>query len=223
MFKFQDMAKAKNQMLQVTSVTTGETVEFPAFITRFTDNFQVSWGTEGSFGRIDPVKPYIGTTRRIALGLTVLSPDIEMARRNLANYSKFIQMLYPVYSAPLADSGAKSLGRTIKAPPILKIKLMNYIQSPSGGDGLLGCIDGLDFSPDFDSGHFMEENGEILPVQFNFSFNFEPQHDEDLGYGEEGFLSSNFPYGRPQASVISAASSTGENAVALQDAALLGE
>tara|TARA_Y100000592_G_C5440106_1_gene302892 strand:- start:481 stop:1161 length:681 start_codon:yes stop_codon:yes gene_type:complete len=223
MTRYHDLAKSKNQMIQFVSVTTGQSVEFPAFVTRFTDNFNVSWGTEQSFGRVDPVKPYQSTTRRITLGFTVLASSEEMANENLTNYSKLIQMLYPVYSEPLAESGGNSLGRTIKAPPILRVKMMNYIQSPSGDGGLLGCISGLDFTPEFEAGHFIRPDGTIAPILFNVSFTFDAQHDQELGFGKEGFLSSNFPYGQTVEQTPSLASSgRNENEASLQTSALSG-
>jgi|TARA_X000001388_G_scaffold74360_4_gene67267 hypothetical protein len=196
---FQKLAERRNQMLYITSVATGHTVSFPAFIDRFEDNYQVGWGSEESFGRVDPVKPYRGTSRRVTLAIAVLSPDAAMAEQNFSQYSRLIQMLYPVYSDPLSTGG--SLARTIKAPPILKVKLMNYIQSAAGGDGLIGCINGLTFDPDFSIGHFVRPDGTILPQKFTISFSFEPQHDSEIGFNTSGdFLTAEFPYSQPQVS-----------------------
>lgn len=196
--KFHDIAKGMGQMLRITSVPTGMSVEFPAFIDSFSDNFTVSWGSEESFGRIDPVMPYRSTTRQISLGISVLAPDMDHAIRNLTQYSKLIQMLYPSYSAPLAEGGSR--GRTITAPPILKVKLMNYIQSADGSDGLYGAIRGLKFDPDFKIGHFIKNNGDLVPKKFTISFTFSPQHSSELGFGEDGQpLTLKFPYGEAQA------------------------
>lgn len=194
-FRFHDIAKSLEQMLKITSVPTGHSVEFPAFINSFSDNFTVSWGSEESFGRVDPVIPYRSTTRQISVGISVLAPDKETALNNLTNYSKLIQMLYPSYSAPLNEGGAE--GRTIAAPPIMKVKLMNYIQSADGTDGLIGGIRGLKFDPDFSVGHFIENNGDLIPKKFTISFTFMPQHTRTLGFGPEGqALAPNFPYGK---------------------------
>ncbi len=208
--RFHDIAERMNQMLHVTSVTTGLQVKFPAFIDSFSDNFNVSWGSEESFGRVDPVMPYRSTTRQISLGISVLAPDEEKAVENLQQYSKFIQMLYPVYSAPLDEGG--SAGRTIVAPPILKVKLMNYIQSADGTDGLFGCIRGLKFDPDFNIGHFIRPNGDLIPKKFTINFTFMPQHSTELGFGdsEQRFLTPNFPYGETQQVVETATPDSGD-------------
>ena len=195
--KYHNLAESKNQIIQFTSISTGVTVSFPAFVEQFSDQYMVSWGTENSFGRVDPVKPYQSTTRRIQASITILAPNLEKGRENLTEYSKLIQMLYPLYGEPMAKGN--SLGRTIKAPPILRIKMMNYIQSPIGDEGLLGCISGLTFNPNFQVGHFIEKDGTIIPKTFRLNFNFDPQHDSELGFNDDGnFLSSTFPYGRDQ-------------------------
>jgi len=198
---FQNIAKRKNQMLHITSVATGKSVSFPAFVESFSDSFDVSWGSEESFGRVDPVKPYRSTSRRIRLDITVLAPNLAKGEENFTQYSKLIQMLYPVYSEPLSAGG--SMGRTIKAPPILRIKMMNYIQSADGDGGLLGCINGLSFDPDFNMGHFIRSDGTIVPKKFKISFTFTPQHDSEIGSSPSGdFLSVNFPYGQDQTQLL---------------------
>ena len=205
--KFHDIAEAKGQMLYITSVPTGVSVKFPAFINKFSDSFNVSWGNEQTFGRVDPVMPYRATTRQISLDISVLAPNKQKAIENLREYSKLIQMLYPSYSAPLNQGNAS--GRTISAPPIVKIKLMNYIQSADGSDGLFGGMKGLRFDPDFNVGHFIRDNGDLVPKKFSISFSFTPQHTKELGFDDAGeFLTSTFPYGESQ-SVGSAQASPG--------------
>ena len=96
MISFHDIAKGSDHLVKFLHVATNTRVEFPAFITEFSDQVSVSWGTESIFGRTDPVKPYQGTTRTINLAFDVLSPTLEKARENVANDSKLVQMMYPV-------------------------------------------------------------------------------------------------------------------------------
>ena len=127
MISFHNIAKGSNHLIKFLHVATGTRVEFPAFITEFSDTFNVSWGSEMIFGRMDPIKPYQGTTRSISLAFDILSNDIEMAKDNMNKYSRLIQMLYPVYNEPLTG-GIKGKGRTIKAPPILRIQFLAYLK-----------------------------------------------------------------------------------------------
>ena len=199
MISFKDIAVGSDHVVRFLHVATGTRVEFPAFITQFSDSYQVNWGTETIFGRMDPVKPYQGTTRNISLGFDVLAYNLKDARKNMDNYSKLIQMLYPVYSKPLGGQ-ERGIGRTIQAPPIMRLQFMNLIKSNSPNspeDGLLGCIGGFSFDPNKEAGFFTQDN-EVLPKVFNVSFQYTPLHESTLGFEEERFVNTGFPYGRPK-------------------------
>ena len=200
MTTFHDIAKGSDHMIRFLHVATGIRVEFPAFVTEYSDSFQVGWGNEAVFGRTDPIKPYQGTTRNISLGFDVLSGDLEQAKENMRNYSTLVQMMYPVYNKPLSG-GFEGRGRTIKAPPILRIQFMNLIKNNSAStveEGLLGCIGGFSFSPNREAG-FYDQDNELLPKMFNISFRFDPQHETTLGFDEESFINKDFPHNRSAA------------------------
>ena len=207
---FGDLAVSKNQSIIFVHVATEKTVFFPAFLTEYSDNYSVSWGNEQIFGRNDPIKPYQSTTRQLQVGFDVLSPDLEAAKTNLAKMSILTKMLYPVYTAPM-NGAENSLGRTIKAPPIMRIKFVNMIQSADGNGSLLGCIEGFNYAPNAEPGYFIERDGSIFPKHFNISFRFTPQHKSPLGWGAEDkeFITDAFPYSAVQ--TPSAENSQGTN------------
>ena len=197
---FGEIAKSKNQVISFEHISTGTIVTFPAFLTDFSDNYTVSWGSESVFGRADAIKPYQSTTRQITLAFDVLSASETQAKENLAKYSTLIKMLYPVYSAPLAGD-ASSFGRTIKAPPLIRVKFVNMIQAANGSGALLGCIGGFNFKPVADSGYFYRENGDLFPKNYSISITFDPQHENQLGWDENSeFITRDFPYSAPQVS-----------------------
>lgn len=215
MISFKDIAVGSDHVIRFLHVPTGVRVEFPAFITQFSDSYQVSWGSETIFGRMDPVKPYQGTTRNISLGFDVLAHSLEDARKNMNNYSRLIQMLYPVYSKPLGG-GDRGVGRTIQAPPIMRIQFMNLIKSNSPNspeEGLLGCINGFSFDPNKDAGFFTATN-EVLPKVFSISFQYTPLHESTLGFEEDKFINTGFPYGRPTSQSSNQEGSSGTAEVA---------
>ena len=192
---FNKIAESKNQVVVLKHVATGTSVSFAAFITEYSDNYQVQWGNEQVFGRNDPIKPYQSTTRQMQVGFDVLSHNFENAKENLNKFQTLVKMLYPVYSAPLSGEGG-SVGRTIKAPPLLWVKFVNFVQAANGQDALLGCIEGLNFNPAKEAGYFIEKSGEIFPKHFNISFRFTPQHESPLGWDSEtsDFITKTFPY-----------------------------
>lgn len=196
---FQDIAHGKNQSIIFLHVATGKIVHFPAFLTQYSDDYSVGWGNEQIFGRNDPIKPYQSTTRQMSVAFDILSYDMQNAKDNLAKITRLTRMLYPVYTAPL-NHRATSLGRTIKAPPLMRIKFVNMIQSADGNGSLLGCIEGFSYSPNQEPGYFIERDGSIFPKHVNISFRFTPQHESPLGWGAEDseFLTDNFPYSAPE-------------------------
>ena len=113
MTSFKDIAVGSDHLIRFLHVATGTRVKFPAFITDFSDSYQVAWGNEQIFGRMDPIKPYQGTSRNISLGFDVVSFDLADAKKNMDKYGKLVQMLYPVYNKPLSG-GDIGLGRTLK-------------------------------------------------------------------------------------------------------------
>ena len=192
---FNKIAESKNQVVKFIHVATGTTVHFAAFLTEYSDDYSVTWGNEQIFGRNDPIKPYQSTTRQLQVAFDVLSHSMENAKENLAKYSTLTKMLYPVYTAPLNGAG-NSLGRTIKAPPLIRVKFVNMIQAADGNGSLLGCIEGFNYQPNRDVGFFVERDGSLFPKHFNLSFRFTPQHESPLGWDSEtgGFITENFPY-----------------------------
>lgn len=198
MISFGEIAKGSDALVKIHSISTNKRVEFPAFVTNFSDAYSVGWTTESVYGRMDPIKNYTGTTRTIAIAFDVVASSLEEARRNMSNYSKLIQMLYPVYSAPL--SGRLGKGRTLAAPPLLRVQFMNLIRNNSQNSiekGLLGCINGVTFDPNREVGFFIDGQ-DLLPKHFSISFNFEPQHEHELGFEGQNFITRQFPYGRSQ-------------------------
>ena len=190
---FDEIAKQAKQEIHFTSTSTGERISFPAFITQFSDNYSVSWGGTSVFGRMDPIKNYQSTGRRVNCAFDILGKNREAAIQNFENYSKLIRMMYPIYSSPV---GPNNKSRTIKAAPLLRIRYANYLNSSTSENGLLGCIQGLTFQPKFEGGHFLADGGsQMIPISYSMSFVFEPLHEAPLGFDESGqFLSSNFPY-----------------------------
>ncbi len=192
---FNKIAESRNQVIQFIHIATGTTVAFPAFLTQYSDSYQVSWGNEQIFGRNDPVKPWQSTNRSMQVAFDVLSHSMDSAKENLKKYSILTKMLYPVYTPPLNGAGA-SLGRTVKAPPLIRVKFVNMIQSADGSGSLLGCIEGFNYEPNQEPGFFVEKDGSLFPKHFNISFRFTPQHEDPLGWDSstKRFLTENFPY-----------------------------
>lgn len=92
---------ATGAKLEITSMATNYYVEFPAFLTDFSQTFDATWNTEDVYGRMDPIATYQSTKRTMSLGFDLPAGSIAEAKDNLANCSMLTKMVYPVYSNDL--------------------------------------------------------------------------------------------------------------------------
>lgn len=194
-FSFKDLANSKNQTVIFTHVPTGKSLAFPGLVTNYQDRYTVSWGQQDIFGRADAIKPYNNTRRQITFSLTVLSHSLENAIENLSNLQMFSQMMYPMYSKPLAGKG-NSFGRTIKAPPLMRVRFINLVQGAAGDGPLLCCIGGFIYAPSSEAGFFVAANGDVFPKEVKIEVSLDPQHESVLGWDSETseFITDTFPY-----------------------------
>ena len=106
-----------NAKLTIKSVVTNLSVEFPAFLTDFSQTFDATWNTEDVFGRMDPIATYQGTKRTMSLGFDLPAGSLEAAKTNLARCSELVKMVYPVY-----------IKRVLSKPPLVRIRFANLIR-----------------------------------------------------------------------------------------------
>jgi hypothetical protein len=107
-----------NAILKIKSVVTNNVVNFPAFLTDFSQTFDAKWNTEEVFGRMDPIATYQGTHRTMSLGFDVPAGSLEGAKNNLARCAELVKMVYPIYS----NKGILS------KPPLVRIRFANLIR-----------------------------------------------------------------------------------------------
>ena len=154
------LAAAENTGLKLSflHIPTATVVEFKAYITDFSDNYDSNWNDENVYGRMDPIMTFQNTSRQVQVSWDVVAANRHEAKSNLRRCSLLIQMLYPVYHK-------EGFYSTMIAPPLLKVKYGNFIQSAEtpGGDvtmsGLVCTPNGLSYKPNFDAGLVGEGNG----------------------------------------------------------------
>jgi len=200
---------SKAGRIYINSATAVEReVSFPAFITQFSDNYNVGWGGDQPFGRTDPVKNYQNTTRQISISFDILGESRDHAIENFKSLEILTTMLYPVFSSAI---GTNNKARTIAAPPLWRIRYANYIQSPLHDKGLLGCVSGFTFQPKFEVGHFITSDGNLIPLSYSVALQFQPLHEHPLGYDSSGGrLQDNWPWGASLNKIADAPVSEGD-------------
>ena len=206
-------AEKSQAVLSFVSMVTGGSVEFPAYLTDFSQNFASTWNQEDVFGRNDPISTFQSTRRTISLAWDVPAGSASRAKANLESYGDLIKMLYPGYITETTTNRSTMEQRTEEAQvfesndraaytqtmaksPLIKIKFANLIQnSAAQGEGLLGFVDGFSMKPDLSMGYFSQD-GELYPKVFSISCSFTVLHQHDLGFGsqKQWIGNSNYPF-----------------------------
>ena len=217
-----DLAQNSNAILKIKSAVSDIYVQFPAFLTDFSQTFDATWNTEEVFGRMDPIATYQGTKRTMSLGFDIPSGNKAEAKNNLIKVQNLVKTVYPVYN-----------NNALSKPPLVRLQFANLIKSDFGdtvagaaettGDvtpsdkatnttaanevttaepkpakqtpnffGLLGWISGLSWKPNLEMGMFTQD-GELLPKAISISFSFNVLHEKTLS--QESSTLNNWPFG----------------------------
>lgn len=170
-------------------------VEFPAFLTTFTNNFSSQWSDEVVYGRQDPIGTFQSTKRNINVGFDIISYDLDDAKENMNKLNTFVKMLYPSYTDSTGTEGAKLNALVMSKAPLVEIKLSNLIQEQNEHDNyLLGWISNWQANPVLEMGMFTDSN-KLFPKVYSASLDFTPQHRADLAFNKPTTGSkAKFPY-----------------------------
>lgn len=193
--------------LVIQSMISLEQLSFAAFLNGFTQSFKSNWNQENVYGRNDPIATFQGTVRSFSLSFDIPSGNIDQARKALQQCDMLMKFLYPAYndiqlnpfhqalkSAKAASKPlpiAISTGKVISHAPLVKVRFANLLKSskPTKGSndcqGLLGYLDGVEWSPDLEMGMFLDGSGNIFPKVINLSFGFNVLHQTDVGWDRD--------------------------------------
>jgi|9_EtaG_2_1085328.scaffolds.fasta_scaffold09795_3 hypothetical protein len=219
-FRYSAYAERSGALVSFTSVITKVLVEFPAFITNFTQTFNATWNSETVFGRMDPIATYQGTVRTINLSLTIPARTPNEAKDNMIRCAALTSLVYPEYSHGI-----------IAKPPLIRLRYANWIvgktmikkegkmdtttleqgqahegevtvfedekivgasTSTSLGQGLLGWISNLTWNPKLEMGGF-EEGTSYYPRVIDMTVSFNVLHENTLS--QEKLAKNGWPFG----------------------------
>ncbi len=129
--KIEDELEAEYVPFYFQDLRSKEIIAFPAFITAMTDEFNVSWDGVDAYGRMDQVKTYKNTTRRLSVSFKVISLDPKDFDSMWVKINKLITMIYPQYSKGKVYGGSEPgdvkftqpFSQTIKSSPVVRIRL----------------------------------------------------------------------------------------------------
>ena len=148
---------SKQNYITIMNITSGMRINFKAFLTGLSDSFKVRWDSASTYGRMDPIKSFQGTSRSVTLSWDVPAANIEEGVQNLRKFTNFAKMLYPLYTT---QGNASSM----MAPPMMAVRMTNLVSQGPIGEirGLTGTLSGFTFSPDLKSGFFEVSDASLL-------------------------------------------------------------
>lgn len=138
--QFEKMLDAEYVPFYFQDVRTNEIVSFHAFLISLSDDYSASYDSVEGFGRVEPVKIYKGTTRKIGLSFVVASTSHEDFQEMWQKINKLLTLIYPQYTEGrdlLPFSKDQSTSYRFKAPfsqmigasPLVRIRLGDLLRS----------------------------------------------------------------------------------------------
>jgi len=117
-------------------VRTNEVIAFHAFLASLTDDFTANYDSSEGFGRVEPVKIYKGTNRKIGLSFYIVSTSPADFNDMWVKINKLVTLVYPQYTEGrrLTDEKAKysfiqPFSQMMGASPLIRIKLGDLFAS----------------------------------------------------------------------------------------------
>ncbi len=115
-------------------VRTNEIVSFHAFLSSLTDDYSASYETVEGFGRVEPVKIYKGTTRKIGISFVIAATSSDDFQHMWFKINKLTTLLYPQYTAGRDLVGDNyqfkaPFSQMIGSSPLIRIRLGDVLRS----------------------------------------------------------------------------------------------
>jgi len=138
--QFEKMLDAEYVPFYFQDVRTNEIISFHAFLTSLSDDYSASYDSVEGFGRVEPVKIYKGTTRKIGLSFIVASTNEADFSEMWTKINKLLTLIYPQYTEgrdllPSSQDGSTSyrfkapFSQMIGASPLVRIRLGDLLRS----------------------------------------------------------------------------------------------
>lgn len=115
---------------------TNEIISFPAFLTQLSDDFTPNWEQTEALGRVDPVKIYRSTSRRVSIGFMIVATSDEDFVSMWEKVNKLVTMVYPQYTQgrTLTDPNNENrfvqpFSQLMSASPIVRMRLGELFSS----------------------------------------------------------------------------------------------
>jgi len=138
----EDQLDAEYVPFYIQDLRTNEIISFQAFLSALTDTINPNYTATPSYGRMDSVQIYQGTTRNLQVGFTVYATNKEDFDAMWFKINKFITLLYPQWTPGSMVSnipGSKfyqPFSQVVGASPIVRLRIGDVIKSNYSRFGL---------------------------------------------------------------------------------------
>jgi len=115
-------------------VRTNEIISFHAFLASIGDSFNIAYDSVEAFGRVEPIKIYKSTTRKIDMSFYLVSTSVTDFDHMWHKINKLTTMIYPQYTKGrlLTTDGANlraPFSQLVGASPLIRIRLGDLFKS----------------------------------------------------------------------------------------------
>jgi hypothetical protein len=166
----------------------GNSVMFPAYLKKITDNIKPEYNPVRVFGRTDPIPTYKFTSRKMSVDFDIPAFSEFDANEILKKFNILMRNMYPGF---LETKGGQYI---INSPPLIRIQFANLIVNPlNGNSGLLGYVSDFNISHDFNThGVFVvpenneseNQQGFLFAKAYSLTFNFDVLHESIVGWDD---------------------------------------
>lgn len=115
---------------------TNEMIGFHAFLTSLSDDYTPNYESIDAYGRVEPIKIYKSTARRIGLSFYVAATSLQDFDDMWVKINRLTTLIYPQYTAgkQLQDKDAQNIftqpfSQLIGASPLIRIRLGDLFRS----------------------------------------------------------------------------------------------
>jgi hypothetical protein len=134
--KFEDSLEAEYVPFYFHDVRTNEIVSFHAFLASLSDGLTASYDSTDAFGRVEQIKTYKGTQRRVGFSFYIVATSPKDFDSMWLKINKLTTLMYPQFSEgrQLNDPTGKYIlqapfSQTMQASPLVRLRIGDLIKS----------------------------------------------------------------------------------------------
>lgn len=184
--------------LYINALDLGRMVDFPAFVTSFSDSYKASYTNEELPYNLDPYRAFTATTRNISISFDIIA---ENKNQSIENLRKVSELSSYVFAIKTQSSITKPTGLRIFYANLLRDPYIQFDGSNHGDAGLSCLLLSYDVKPEYESGFFINGGKEeaIFPKLIKLNLQLAPKHYTDIRpevmVGTAGStITQNYPY-----------------------------